>query len=817
MIRYKTLLEDVFAGRVKPKRAIDQLNESKADSPIDYVVRRILNCYSYYLQTESGLRDFLANLRQYLLITNSRLQMPETLYRNILTSIQYFGISPFHFDDVVEVSCSAEFPSWLEVGEEINSVYKYQPAPENRVAGDGYLFHMTGYEEYTSKGQKYLAHAAITQKEGSTLIAALRTGGGKSLVFQMPAFYDKSGVTVVIVPTVSLTMDQQQNIAAAYTDNELSVRVIHSGVSNKERKEIEKELKDGTVSLVFTSPEVVLRPWFKQVLFDLATDDQLNRLVIDEAHIIDEWGDLFRIDFQLLAVIRKKLLELTNGRLKTILLSATLSEESTELLKELFSEKTNLVEIRTDTLRDEIQYYYKHCEGISKRNQYFRELLPKIPRPFIVYVGTRADAEKYASIIQDEQYNRVAVFTGDTSNDDRQEIISRWKNDEIDIIIATSAFGVGMDKKDVRAVVHLYMPPSIDRFYQEVGRGGRDGFPSLSISLLFQLEDIKLVNHLTNSKVLTTEKIREKFIDLIQQPISVEGGDKLVVNTMVKPLNRMEEFTGRLFANWYGYVLLFLNRNNLIEILDAEWIANSEYNVMIKIKDLDITNPESDFLAKIEIPREAERNKINDQVAYIRKMFKKTKNTCFGLHFENVYPYTTRACRTCPSCREKQKRAIFSKQHITISDGRKGFLNYLKHYRASDALMLRETIYEFEGEFNPLYLSEHHFDMILVEDRNEVMFNYLNKSDVIVYEFDEVLGGDDIILSGVISVVMKSSSSKTDKIYSYIKNNQRHMENNKYIYISKKDLIINNEARKLRDLVDGPIKYCSGGLHADRY
>ncbi|WP_227939020.1 helicase-related protein [Alkalihalobacillus deserti] len=815
MIQYKTILEDVFSRKVNPKIAIEEINKNSAAEPIDPVVKRTINCYEYYLQTGNGLRDFLANLRHYLLISNSKLQLPENVFSNISTNIEYFGIRSYHFGDVVEISCTSDYPSWLEVGEEINEIYNYQYGSDHRVAGDGFLYHMTGYKEYTSKGQKYLVHAALTQKEGSTLIAALRTGGGKSLVFQMPAFYDKSGVTVVIVPTVSLTMDQQQNISAAYTDNELSVRVIHSGVSTSQRKEIEKDVKNGTVSLIFTSPEVVLRPWFKQVLFDLATDNQLNRLVIDEAHIIDEWGDLFRIDFQMLAVMRRKLLERTNGKLKTILLSATLSEESTDLLKELFSEKTNLVEIRTDTLRDEIQYYYKHCEGNAKRNQYFAELLPKIPRPFIVYVGTRADAEKYASIIKDNHYSRVAVFTGDTSNEDRQEIITKWKNDEIDIIVATSAFGVGMDKKDVRAVVHLYMPPSLDRFYQEVGRGGRDGFPSLSISLLYQLEDIKLVNHLTNSKVLTTEKIREKFIDLIQQPVTIEGGDKLVVNTMVKPLNRKEEFTGRLFANWYGYVLLFLQRNNLIEILDAEWIGNSEYNTLIKIKDLGITHSESDFLTKIDGPREAERSKINDQVSFIRAMFKEAKKTCFGYHYENVYTYTTRACRTCPSCRVKQRKATFSKQHITISEGRMDFLSYLKQYRNSDQFMLRESIYEYEGEFNPRYLSEHQFDVLLVENRNEVMFNYLNKVEVIVYEFNEVLSGDDLILSGIVCVVLKGSSTKTDKIYSYIKNNQRQMENNKYIYVTMKDLFIKSEARKLRDLVDGPIKNCSGGLHAN--
>lgn len=814
---HKGIIEAMLLGNISPKEAWLQAHENKQNTPQESVTFRLIKIYEKYSQKQAILNDFMVIFRHFLLILKLKVRVSDSLFNEIFNRLQHFGLQYFKYENELEIACNSSFPEWLHAEDEILDVYKYHSTPPQTAVGDGYLYHMTGYKEYTSKGQKYLVNAAIKQEEGTTIIAALRTGGGKSLVFQMPAFYDEAGVTIVIVPTVSLTIDQQQNIKSSYHEEKFSARVIHAGVSLEERRKIESELKDGKVSLVYTSPEVVMRPWFKQVLFDLAMNEQLNRFVIDEAHIVDEWGDLFRIDFQLLSVIRKKLLQLTNGKLKTLLVSATLSEETSILLGELFSEKGRLIEIRTDTQREEIMYYYKYCDSVQQRFQNFEELLTKLPRPFIAYVGTKEDAEKYTNLIRENGFTRVTEFTGDTPSRQREEILSKWKNNEIDIVVATSAFGVGVDKKDVRAVVHLYIPPSIDRFYQEVGRGGRDGYPTLSISLINHLEDYKLINHLTRNKVLTVEKITEKITDLISQPKAIESGDRIVVNTMISPLNRDEQFTGRTFANWYGYVLLFLYRSGFINILDVEWLANGDYNCVIQIKDFAIANINDELVEKISNIRESERNRINKQIQLMKEMFKGSNKSCYGYHLEEIYPYAARACLSCPACRVKNKKSSVCSHHISVIEGRTMFLEQLILYQVpSNQNVLNEILYQYEEHYHPIYLRDYMFNVLIVESRNLVDFEYLPHQKVNIFEYDEVLSGDDINFNGTICIVISENPIKANKIYQYIKNVKNTFLSNKLLYIARKNSFISSESRPLSEVIEGPVNEIVGGLHEHR-
>jgi ATP-dependent DNA helicase RecQ len=814
---HKKIIEDMLLGIISPSEALLLYVEDDYNNPLKSVIKRVITCFEKYLEKQVTLFDFMVNLRQLLLILKLRIKISDSLLDAMAEHLQGFGIQIYRFNNEVEIGCFSDYPYWLNAGDEIEKVYKYRRADLQTTIGDGYLYNMTGYKEYTSKGQKYLVNAAIKQEEGTTIIAALRTGGGKSLVFQMPAFYDDSGVTIVVVPTVSLTIDQQQNIKAAYDEEKFCARVIHAGVTMDERRNIEAELKDDKVSLVYTSPEVIMRPWFKKVLFDLAIEGKLNRLVIDEAHIVEEWGDLFRIDFQMLSVIRKKLLQLTNGTLKTLLVSATLSEDTSALLGELFSEKGRLIEIRTDTQREEMMFYYKYCDSVPQRYRNFEELLSKLPRPFIAYVGTKADAENYTKLIRKNGFSRVIEFTGDTTSEKREEILQKWKNDEIDIIVATSAFGVGVDKKDVRAVVHLYMPPSIDRFYQEVGRGGRDGYPALSISLIHHQEDYQLINNLTSNKVLTVEKINEKITDLISQPKSIESGDRIIVNTMISPRNREEQFTGRTFANWYGYVLLFLYRNGFIDIIDVEWLGNGDYDCTIQIRDLAITSINEDFVEKISIIRESERTRINRQIQLMKEMLKSTNKICYGNHFESIYPYATRACNSCPACRSKNRKSTFSSHHITITEGRLMLLEQLKAYQVPTTInVLNEMLFQYEDEFNSIYLRDHMYNVLIVEHRAQVQFDYLPHEKINIFEYDELLSAEDILLSGVICIVMSENPLAVKKIYKYIKNVKSNLSNNKFIFIAKKHTFISNESRYLSELIQGPINEITGGLYEHR-
>ena len=599
----KTLLEKEKSFKEIKEIYNSYLSEEPMELRTKYsCVNRLIKCFEMYTMKQEGILDVVAALRQVGLIAHQCIRINSNFYSEIKDIIMMHGIKAVVMNDGVDLYFDFNYPVWLGVGDEINQLYEYKKQVMQEVLGDTYLYHATGYTNYTSQAQKYIVQLAMQQEEGTTLMAALRTGGGKSLIFQLPAYYEKTGVTVVVVPTVALALDQVNGAKKLFDGKGEGPYAIHAQIDGAERKYIEEKLLEGKIPLLYTSPEVVMGEWFKGVLCKLAENQLINRLVIDEAHIVDEWGDFFRVDFQVLALLRRKLLELSNYTLRTVLLSATLSEQTTTMLKDLFSEEGNLVEVRADDLRKELMYYYSAVQGEAKRERNFRELLPILPRPFIAYVGTKEQAQRYFELIKEVGYSRVAVFTGDTPTNERDDLIKKWDANELDIMVATCAFGVGVDKKDVRAVVHLYLPPSIDRYYQEVGRGGIDGHPSLAISLVYHLEDYKLIGNLTNNKVVTTEKIVDRWQAMLIQNQDRQGGDEFVVSTRTNPGE--SEYVGKINANWNAYIILFLSRNGYIEIVNAESEGKKNcYKFKIKIKDFFLDDTKEELMAYLEDAR----------------------------------------------------------------------------------------------------------------------------------------------------------------------------------------------------------------------
>ena len=133
-------------------------------------------------------------------------------------------------------------------------------------------------------------------------------------------------------------------------------------------------------------------------------------------------------------------------------------------------------------MREEPQYFQYKVEN-SEKFDVFIEFFRHLPRPAIIYANTPKEVEKYSLALQENGHKSFRIFTGKTISEDREEILAAWSRDEIQVIVATSAFGVGVDKPNVRAVMHVSIPESFDRFYQEVGRGGRDGLSTTSVIL----------------------------------------------------------------------------------------------------------------------------------------------------------------------------------------------------------------------------------------------------------------------------------------------------------------------------------------------
>ncbi|MBE6023503.1 MAG: ATP-dependent DNA helicase RecQ [Cellulosilyticum sp.] len=815
--KYIGLVEEVLNEVLSPseakvlfrnlKKQDDRTGNTKYTS-----IDRIISSYDYYKKKYKGIKDLLANIRHFGLIFRQKIKVSKNFWAKIEPYQTQFGMRSLIGSHGVEIYFEYDYPNWLNMKEEVEELYNYKTLKEEKVLGDPYLYKATGYETYTSKAQKYMIHQVFNQEEGTTILGALRTGGGKSLVFQLPAFYEKRGVTIVIVPTIALALDQSNAAKGLFKNKEVKPVAIHGDVKWEERKEIEEQLRQGVMPLVYTSPEVMLSKWFKELVFELAAEGLINRLVIDEAHIIDEWGDFFRVDFQLLSNLRRKLLKLSRNKLKTVLLSATLSEGTTNVVKELFSEKDNFIEIRTDALRQEIMYYYQHCRGYEDRKERFRQLLPSLPRPFIAYVGTKEDAEMYTSLIKEAGFDRVVSFTGDDTTRSRENIIERWKNHDIDIIVATCAFGVGVDKKDVRAVVHLYMPPSIDRFYQEVGRGGRDGFASLSISLLFQQEDYKLITHLTSKKVLKTETLVRRWKAMMSQSIQEIGGDELIISADINPNDT--EFPGYTNANWNAYVVLFLCRNKLLEIIDMELQKDGRYQFHIKIKNNILDDTDEQMLDYLEQHRVEERSRVDEQIEQIKNIMKIDNKTCWGNYFKEVYHYVEVCCRSCPACRAEDLGSRFTASHIEVAEGRRRLLAYQKNRMLDNSIFeMNQKLYTYEGTIEKFKFNDienQSIDYLIIPNKALLDIKECEKHGFFkAYEYEELLSGEDLILRGTVCVVFIERHAKTKQIYRYFEKRKNSYTQTNYLFVAPLELKIGGYDKYLRDLVDGPVRLIS--------
>ena len=343
------------------------------------------------------------------------------------------------------------------------------------------------FEGYQGPGQRLAIRSAFFLKPGGTLVVNLPTGTGKSLVAWAPALLAAGNeLTVMITPTIALAIDQERQLRENYLAVSLPQELAwHGGLSEPGRKAVLQRLRSGSQRILITSPESFVGS-LSPALYETAAKGRLKYFVVDEAHLVAQWGNDFRPQFQAMSGMRRDLLKRSppKSQFRTLLLSATLTQESFDVLETLFSEG-DFGSVNAVALRPEPEYWHSSSETKAERKQKVIELVRVVPRPFLLYVTTQRDAEDWHQTLRTLGMKRLGCVHGNTSNIDRERIIDEWRQREIDCVVATSAFGLGMDKSDVRAVIHACIPESIDRFYQEVGaRAGTAAppFPSCCLA-----------------------------------------------------------------------------------------------------------------------------------------------------------------------------------------------------------------------------------------------------------------------------------------------------------------------------------------------
>lgn len=362
------------------------------------------------------------------------------------------------------------------------------------LAADPFFIEATGYTSYKTPGQRTAIRAAVSMPSGSTLIAELPTGSGKTEIAVSLAHFRNGGTVIIVVPTVALAYDFERRFRDLY---ERQVGRMARGrtfawtgeADDDTREAIKRALVRGLVPLLVTSPES-LGGALHGTLRSMAGAGRVAALVIDEAHLVTQWGHDFRPEFRELATMRRDMLAAAVGGghqpLKTVLMSATVGSAELQDLADLFGAPGPVSLVAANMLRPEPDYWIAPWCSSGEREERVIEALTRLPRPLVLYVTRPEQAGQWNRLIRAHGFGRAAIVTGETAGLSRRGVLEgmragRGLTSRFDIVIATSAFGLGIDYPGIRSVVHACLPETVDRWYQEVGRGGRDGNASVAL------------------------------------------------------------------------------------------------------------------------------------------------------------------------------------------------------------------------------------------------------------------------------------------------------------------------------------------------
>lgn len=386
------------------------------------------------------------------------------------------------------------------------------------VRADPLLRDTLGLPTYTGEGQREAVRALLHLPAGETLIANLPTGSGKSLLAHLPPLIEVEGLlTLAIVPTVALAIDQANRMRGLlqrrYPNRELPPLAFHGGLTLDDRNAVRRAISQGAQPVLFTSPEYAVGG-LREILEDAAANGRLNRVVIDEAHLVIGWGNGFRPAFQLLpALVGMLRAKAPTREIRVVLSSATLTGNTIRDLQHLFGPPERTYVVSAVHLRPEVRYAFLRCEK-DERSARVLEAVRLAPRPFILYVTRPDEADAWLCSLREAGMCRVDKFSGETSAPDRERLLKQWGANELDGMVATSAFGLGVDKSDVRTILHATLPDSLDRYYQEVGRAGRDGRASAALLLHTSVDHVQ-ARDLAFPRLISDEKGYERWTVLI--------------------------------------------------------------------------------------------------------------------------------------------------------------------------------------------------------------------------------------------------------------------------------------------------------------
>ncbi|MFN0021248.1 MAG: RecQ family ATP-dependent DNA helicase [Pirellulaceae bacterium] len=342
-------------------------------------------------------------------------------------------------------------------------------------------------------GQREVISAVIEKQD---CLCIMPTGGGKSLCYQLPAVM-REGLTLVVSPLIALMKDQVDALQALG----IAATFINSSLTQAEQRERMEEMAAGKLDLVYIAPERLRHSQF----LEKVRAAKVHLLAVDEAHCISEWGHDFRPDYARLGRFRERL-----GWPQTIALTATATPKVRDDVAKQLQLRQPKVFI-TGFARANLRFEVQEPQGDLGKYEALRQFLEQTPGAGIIYAATRKRCEEIVETLREMQKDRkVGLYHAGLMPEDRRRIQDDFMEDRVPLIVATNAFGMGIDKPDLRFVIHFNMPGSLEAYYQEAGRAGRDGLPSRCL-LLFSQADRYVQEFFIDNKYPPREAVKKVY------------------------------------------------------------------------------------------------------------------------------------------------------------------------------------------------------------------------------------------------------------------------------------------------------------------
>ncbi len=430
-----------------------------------------------------------------------------------------------------------------------------------------------GYDAFRPMQEEIISAAA----EDRDVLAILPTGGGKSVCFQVPAMM-KEGIALVVTPLIALMKDQVQNLEA----RGIKALAIHAGMS---RFQVDTALNNaayGDFKFLYLSPERLGTALFQSYI-DLLN---VSYIVVDEAHCISQWGYDFRPDYLQIGKLRKRI------DAPVIALTATATPKVAEDIMDKLEFREPLM-LRSGFERPNLNYIVRRCE--DKLGQLLG-VCQGVQGSGIVYLRSRKKCEEYSAMLKAEGVS-VSYYHAGLSAEMRSVRQAAWKKGDIRVMICTNAFGMGIDKPDVRFVVHCDLPDSPEAYFQEAGRAGRDGKQSYAV-LLWSPDDVRRLHQLDAQAFPPLEYIEDIYHKLhVYWQIPYETGMGRQMKFDLADFSKHFKLSQSAVRN----AIVYLERSDHLSYTESVDI-NTQVKIVVERRDLyEIDLPDPRMVALLEL------------------------------------------------------------------------------------------------------------------------------------------------------------------------------------------------------------------------